>query len=500
MSRKVLLMVLGACVLAVGPAAAQLRVTEWNITNYSGGRVSVFQTAIYDEFQGRSMTPDVIVAQELLSQGGVDAFVSLLNSAPGSPGDWAAAPFVNGPDTDNALFYRTNKIDLLGHTVVAVGGPSPNHPRNIDRYDLRLKGYTSAEATLACYSSHMKAGTGSTDKTRRLLEAQEIRADAEALPAGWSFLLAGDFNIQSSSQSAYVELVGSQTDNTGRLFDPIKTPGSWNNNSSYRFVHTQDPAGAGGMDDRHDQILLSASLVDADGFEYLGDPAIPYSTSTWNDTNHSYRSWGNDGTSYNTTLTITNNQMVGATIAQALVSSANGQGHLPVFLDLIVPAMVGSDTVVDFGQVAQGAVAEAVLAVENTGDTALWTEAGIAELVYTLSASGPFSVDPGPFADAAGGSGNAHVVAMDTSTPGVYGETLTIASNAPDEPSRLVTLIGEVVGCLADFNGDGVVNSLDFTAFLNAFVAGDASADFNGDGSIDSQDFVAFLNAFVVGC
>ena len=54
--------------------------------------------------------------------------------------------------------------------------------------------------------------------------------------------------------------------------------------------------------------------------------------------------------------------------------------------------------------------------------------------------------------------------------------------------------------CPADFNHDGVVDSKDFIAFLNAFVAGDPSADFNNDGEIDSKDFIAFLNAFVAGC
>ena len=183
----------------------------------------------------------------------------------------------------------------------------------------------------------MKAGTGSDDKARRLLEAQRIRDDAESLPAGWHFILGGDFNIQSSSQTAYVELVGSQANNDGRFFDPINTPGSWNNNSAYRIVHTQDPSGAGGMDDRHDQLLLSASLVDGVHLDYIGDSSIPYSTTTWDDSNHSYRSWGNDGTSFNTSLTITGNQMVGAVIAQTLVNSASGGGHLPVFLDLLVP-------------------------------------------------------------------------------------------------------------------------------------------------------------------
>lgn len=55
-------------------------------------------------------------------------------------------------------------------------------------------------------------------------------------------------------------------------------------------------------------------------------------------------------------------------------------------------------------------------------------------------------------------------------------------------------------GCPADFNGDGVVNTLDFLAFLNAFSAGDPSADFNGDGTVNTLDFLAFLNAFNSGC
>lgn len=57
-----------------------------------------------------------------------------------------------------------------------------------------------------------------------------------------------------------------------------------------------------------------------------------------------------------------------------------------------------------------------------------------------------------------------------------------------------------VLVCLADFNEDGSLNSLDFLSFLNAFSAGDASADFNRDGSINTLDFLDFLNAFNAGC
>lgn len=335
------------CLFIAGTASADvLRVVEWNVSTYSSGRVNEFQTAIYGSYQGRSMSPDVIIGQEFLSGSGVANFVNLLNTAPGSPGDWAAAPFNDGPDTDNAFFYRTSKVALAtelsatGMTIVATGGASPNHPRNINRYDIKLVNDSTDTFRMALYSSHMKASTGGTNQARRLLEAQRIRDDAESLPAGWHFVLGGDFNIRNSTEGAYVELVGSQANNNGRFFDPIKTPGNWNNNSSFRIVHTQDPTGAGGMDDRFDQLLLSGELVDGVGPDYIGNPNVAYSTSTWNDPNHSYRSWGNDGTTFNLAIKTTGNTMVGPTIAQALKDSALNGGHLPVFLDLRVPPCV----------------------------------------------------------------------------------------------------------------------------------------------------------------
>ncbi|MFH0982388.1 MAG: hypothetical protein V2A79_12725 [Planctomycetota bacterium] len=328
-------------ILAVGPQAQadQLRIANWNVTNYSSGRVSEFQTAIYGVYLSRSMAPDILIGQEFTSAAGVTNFLNILNTASGSPGDWAAAGFIDGPDTDNAFFYRTTKVDLLASTVISYGGLSPSPPRNTLRYDVRLDGFASPEATVAIYSSHMKSGDTPDDLARRLLEAQRIRDNAETLTAGWHFLIGGDFNIPTSTENAYQELVGSQADNSGRFFDPINTPGYWQNNCDFRFVHTQDPAcpPSGGMDDRFDQILVSASLKDTAGFDYVGNATIPYSTTTWNDPNHSYRSWGNDGTSCNACLTTVGNTMVGQTIAEALEAAALTGGHLPVFADFTLP-------------------------------------------------------------------------------------------------------------------------------------------------------------------
>lgn len=81
--------------------------------------------------------------------------------------------------------------------------------------------------------------------------------------------------------------------------------------------------------------------------------------------------------------------------------------------------------------------------------------------------------------------------------------TVTVVGAAVNIGSQGYGLVvsGDLAGtCAADFNGDGIVNTLDFLAYLNAYSAGDLSADFNGDGVINTQDFIAFLNAFNVGC
>ena len=54
--------------------------------------------------------------------------------------------------------------------------------------------------------------------------------------------------------------------------------------------------------------------------------------------------------------------------------------------------------------------------------------------------------------------------------------------------------------CRADLNGDGVVNTLDFLAFLNLWTAGNRTADWNRDGTVNTLDFLAYLNEWVAGC
>src|SRR5215813_7914965 len=100
------------------------------------------------------------------------------------------APFVLGPDTNLAFYYRASKLAYQGQTLVLAGGNINGAPRDIRRYDMLLVGYSSPGAMLAVYGDHMKAGSTQSDQDRRLVEATAIRNNANMLPAAWHFCVA----------------------------------------------------------------------------------------------------------------------------------------------------------------------------------------------------------------------------------------------------------------------------------------------------------------------
>ena len=54
--------------------------------------------------------------------------------------------------------------------------------------------------------------------------------------------------------------------------------------------------------------------------------------------------------------------------------------------------------------------------------------------------------------------------------------------------------------CIADLNGDCVLDFFDVGEFLVRFGGGDLRVDFNGDGVLDFFDVGAFLASFTAGC
>jgi hypothetical protein len=55
-------------------------------------------------------------------------------------------------------------------------------------------------------------------------------------------------------------------------------------------------------------------------------------------------------------------------------------------------------------------------------------------------------------------------------------------------------------GCLADVNGDGVLDVLDFVFFQQLWVAQDPGADCDGNGQFNVLDFVCYSTLFQAGC
>jgi hypothetical protein len=333
--------------------ADSLRIATWNVSDYANNdaRRSNFQTSIYgiNPANGLSFSPDVFVGQEFRDTSAITHFLGTLNSAANSPGDWAAAPFLDISPVDslnNAFFYRTNKVQYLGQQIIsASAGIDPLQPRHTLRHDIQIRGTNDS---IGIYNTHMKASVGTSENTRRQAEADFIRNNAQGintngagsgLPAGFHYLLAGDFNMKASTEQPFQTLTQTtyESSSAGRFVDPVAATGEWDNSStSNRRIMTND--GATGLDDRFDMILLSPSLVDANGTAYVnlaGNLQTPttFSTTTWNDPNHSYRVWGNDGSQgFDGPLNTTSNQMVGNTIAQAIINT--GAQHLPVYLDI----------------------------------------------------------------------------------------------------------------------------------------------------------------------
>lgn len=78
------------------------------------------------------------------------------------------------------------------------------------------------------------------------------------------------------------------------------------------------------------------------------------------------------------------------------------------------------------------------------------------------------------------------------------------------EPVKVRFRVGEFTEtCLADFDGNGEVDILDFLDFIDGFGAcenqpapcpsEDVNADFNGDTFVDVLDFLDFIDAFGAG-
>ncbi|MBZ0268379.1 endonuclease/exonuclease/phosphatase family protein [bacterium] len=294
--------------------ADPIRFMTYNVLNYPSAagddREDDLRVVLGD------IVPDVLVVQEITSGPGAIEFLDdILDSL--EENAWACAPFVDGPDTDNACYYRTDGFTYVTSVVLSTD------LRDINGYVFRARDHGDAEFRV--YSLHLKASEGTTNEARRVQEAQVLRSHLNDLPAGTHVLVAGDFNIYTSEESAWAKLTGSEVDDDGRLYDPINRVGAWHNNAAFADIHTQstrttslpDGGSYGGLDDRFDMILVNDDLLDGGGLDYVEG---------------SYAAHGNDGQHFNAAINAwPANSIVSPVVADALHAASD---HLPVYAEV----------------------------------------------------------------------------------------------------------------------------------------------------------------------
>ena len=292
----------------------QIKIMTYNLLNYPNTDTNIrnphFRTVI------NSINPDILVVCEINTQSGVNSFLNnVLNY---SSNIYSAGTYIDGFDTDNAIFYKSSFINFISNTRILT------QLRDINAFKISDKKYSD---TLLIYAVHLRAGD--TSIVRRGAEIDSLRKKTNLLEAGTNFIVLGDFNIYGSAEPAYLMLVQDNPSDDGNFIDPIVMTGTWNT-FAYRFYHTQSTrirnfgdGATGGLDDRFDMILNSNAVVKNGGIKF--QPAA-------------YTAYGNDGNHFNDSINKIPNTAVSQTIANALHYATD---HLPVY------------TVFEFGSATQ---------------------------------------------------------------------------------------------------------------------------------------------------
>ena len=299
---------------AVDIAKEQVVFMNYNLLNYPAQSTITADTSLrhpYFRTIIQYSNPDILVAQEVTGQNGVNFFLDKVLNENGTT--YSAGTFINGFDTDNAIFFKTSKFTFVSNT------PIITDLRDISEFKLI---HILSGDTIRIYSVHLKASNTSPDEAQRALEVDTLRKYTNALPIGSNFIVCGDFNFYRSSESAYQKLLAVTPGVDGHFIDPITMTGTWNN-IAYSSYHTQSPrvrafggGSTGGLNDRFDLVLFSNAMMQNGGVSYVSGSTFPI---------------GNDGNHYNDSINQQPNTAVPVNVADALHYAAD---HLPLICHL----------------------------------------------------------------------------------------------------------------------------------------------------------------------
>ncbi|WP_191859904.1 endonuclease/exonuclease/phosphatase family protein [Hanstruepera ponticola] len=278
---------------------------------------------ILDDYQ-----PDVFMVCELNNESGANSILNLIQNTINPNFEKANFTLNSSDDTignqndlQNLLYYDSSKFILESQNIVTTIFRDFNH--------YRLKLNTINQDTEPIFIDfivcHLKASSGEDNQELRLEMVEDLIIYLENFPADSNVILAGDFNVYTSSEPAFQRLI----DNTNNIvfIDPANQIGSWHNNTNYIDVFTQSTrtqtgmgGTTGGFDDRFDFIMCSENMINDTDVYYASD---------------SYQAYGNNGNidCYNNAINDT--ECDGATFSFEIRDALhNFSDHLPVTLQI----------------------------------------------------------------------------------------------------------------------------------------------------------------------
>ena len=277
----------------------------------------------------KEVMPDILCVNEI---GKTDVYANrILNNVLNTDGihyygTLPAYSISGNRSIGNRLFYDTRKFALKESAYVTTyyGGTV------INLYKMYYKSQSLAQGDTAFITFiiwHLAAGSSDYNETTRAQQSRTLTNYMESAPSvlANNFVLSGDFNVYTSSEEAYDNLVNNPN-YLVRFHDPIGRNGDWNNNSQFADIFTQsthtgaaDCASNGGMDDRFDFILVSNKVKN-------GTDKVKCLPET-------YHAFGQDGRRFNGSIVSPANTAVSERVAQALYTMSD---HLPVVMNYTI--------------------------------------------------------------------------------------------------------------------------------------------------------------------
>ena len=328
--KRFLLLVLSLKAI-LGLAQETINVMSYNLLDFPeappSNRAEILKIVI-DNYQ-----PDIFMTCEIQSEAASDLILN--TSLQTTDNRYKRAPFVYNQSSNDAnlqqtVFYNSKKLVLTGQNEIITT------IRDINHYVFNLVSDISGELFIDIFVAHLKSSQGYDNEQLRLDMVLDFTTYLATVPKDHFILIGGDFNLYTSAEPAYLELLDAS--NSIVLKDPLNRPGGWHNNQTFEDIHTQSTrlssfsdglgnfyGAGGGMDDRFDFILTSENLLGSADINYV--PA-------------SYKAFGNNGNCFNKRI---NDPSCTGTYSQAMRDVLyNLSDHLPVVLQLEVPYVLST--------------------------------------------------------------------------------------------------------------------------------------------------------------